>query len=176
METKINILKEFFEEPNREFYIRELAKRLNTNHTKIRNHLNKLVKEDFLKIKKDKIYLFYKAKFTKKFLNLKLYYNLEKIRKSKIVENLERYYDFPLIILFGSYSQAIDDKESDIDIFVLSNIKKEFNISKYEKIIKRKIEIHLHSRKSFEKLKENAKDFINSLSNGIVLSGQLEVL
>ncbi|MCK5149996.1 nucleotidyltransferase domain-containing protein [Candidatus Pacearchaeota archaeon] len=176
METKINILKEFFEDPNKEFHIRELARILKTNHTKVRNYLNKLLKENYLKIKKDKIYSLYKANINKKFLNLKLYYNLEKIRKSKIMGDLEKFYDFPAIVLFGSYSQAVDDKKSDIDIFILSDIKEKFNTKKYKKILKKEISIHLHSKKEFEKLKINSKEFINSLCNGIILSGQLEVL
>ena len=176
METKINILKEFFEEPNKEFYIRELARKLKTNHTKIRTHLNKLVKQEYLEIKKDRVYTSYKAILNKKFLNLKTYYNLEKIRSSKIIGDLEKFYDFPTIVLFGSYAQAIDDQNSDIDIFILSNINKEFNTFKYKKILNRKIEIHLITKKDFENLKKNSKEFINSLCNGIVLSGQLEVL
>ncbi len=176
MEIKLNILKEFFENPNKEFHLRELARKLNTNHTKIRNHLNKLVKEEYLKKRKDRIYLLYGAKINQKFLNLKIYYNLEKLRKSKIIEDLEEFYDFPTIILFGSYSKGIDDNKSDLDLFVISNIKKKFNDKKYEKKLNRKINLFLHTKSQFNLLKKKSKELINSLTNGIVLSGQLEVL
>ena len=48
METNITILKPFFENPEKEFYIRELSRILKINHTTIRQKLNKLVKEGFL--------------------------------------------------------------------------------------------------------------------------------
>jgi predicted nucleotidyltransferase len=176
METKITIMKEFFENPDKEFHIRELSRILKTNHTKIRNHLNQLLKENYLEKRKDRTYLFYKAKINKKFLNLKLYYNLEKLRNSKIIEDLKEFYDLPTIILFGSYSQAIDDQKSDIDIFIISETKKRFVTEKYKKILKKETSIFLHTQKEFNGLKKNSKELINSLTNGIVLSGQLEVL
>ncbi|MCK5624426.1 nucleotidyltransferase domain-containing protein [Candidatus Pacearchaeota archaeon] len=176
METKINILKEFFEDPNKEFHIRELARILKTNHTKIRNHLNNLVKKNYLEKREDRTYTLYKAKINKQFSNLKLYYNLEKLRNSKIIENLEEFYNLPTIILFGSYSKAIDDKKSDIDIFIISNIKEKFKTEKYEKYLKKEISIFLHTKKEFEKLKQNSKELINSVANGIILSGQFEVI
>ena len=89
---------------------------------------------------------------------------------------MEKSYNFPIIVLFGSYSKALDNEQSDIDIFVLSNINKEFNTLKYEEILKRKVSIHLHSKKNLEKLKRHSKEFVNNLCNGITLSGQLEVL
>ena len=108
MERKLNILKPFFEEPNREFHIRELSRILKINHTSIRQYLNKLTKEDFLEFLKGKVYSSYKAKINKKFLNLKLYDNLEKLRISEIVEDLEKKFDYPAIIVFGSYASAYD--------------------------------------------------------------------
>ena len=127
METKMNILKPFFENPNEEFQIRELSRLLRINHTTIRQHLLKLVKEGLIEIKKGKPYDYFKAKINKKFLNLKLFFNLEKLRESNLIEQIEKDYDYPAVILFGSYASATDDSKSDIDLFVLTNIKKESN-------------------------------------------------
>mgnify|MGYP001611202528 FL=1 len=132
MERKLTILKPFFEEPNRKFSIRELSRILKINHTTVRQYLNQLVKEGFLSSKKGGLYSFYQLVLTKKTLNLKLYYNLEKIRESDIVQDLEKVFDLPIIVLFGGYAFAMDDKTSDIDICLISNIEKEFSTGKYE--------------------------------------------
>lgn len=176
MEKKLNILKPFFEEPNRKFHIRELSRVLKINHTSVRQYLNELVKEDFLEIGKERIYQVYKAKLNKKFLNLKKYYNLEKIRISSLVEDMEKKFDYPIIVLFGSYASAYDDKNSDIDICIITNIKKEFKTEKYEKILNRKISLHFFSEREWEKSKIKNSPLVNNICNGIILSGQLEVI
>ena len=176
MEIKITILKSFFEEPNRKFSIRQLSRILKINHTTIRQHLNKLVKEGFLSLKKEEIYSFYQLVLSKKTLNLKLYYNLEKIRISNLVEYLEKEYDLPTIILFGSYASAMDDITSDVDIFIISNINKEFVAQKYEKTLGRKVSIHKFTKISWEKAKKTNPNLINNICNGLVLSGELEAL
>ncbi len=176
MERKITILKPFFENPNRKFGIRELSRILKINHTTVRQYLNRLVKEKFLSLKKERRYSFYKLFLNKKTLNLKLYYNLEKIRESNIVEDLEKSYDFPVVVLFGSYAFAMDDMTSDVDICLISNIKKDFSTEKYEKKLNRKVTIHKFDKQSWKKTKKLNPNLINSICNGIVLSGELEVL
>lgn len=176
MERKLAILKQFFEDPNRKFSIRELSRILNINHTTVRQYLNRLVKEGFLSFKKEGLYSFFKLILDKKTLNLKLYYNLEKIRESKIIEDLEREYNLPVIVLFGSYASAMDDSVSDIDLCLISNIKKDFNPEEYEKKLNRKVSIHRFSKLSWEKAKKLNAALVNSICNGVTLSGELEVL
>ena len=176
MEAKITILKPFFEEPNREYHIRELSRILKINHTTVRQKLTKLVKEGLLAVTKGKVYSAYKPIASRKYLNLKLYYNLEKIRISGLVDDIEKAFDYPAIILFGSYATANDDTTSDIDICVISNIKKEFDTEKYEKILNRKISLHLFTKDKWKGMTKENKGLINNVCNGIMLSGQLEVL
>ena len=176
MERKLTILKQFFEEPNRRFSIRELSRILKINHTTVRQYLNQLVKEGFLSSRKEGLYSFYQLILSKKTLNLKLYYNLEKIRNSNIVEDLEKMYDLPVIVLFGSYASARDTTDSDIDICLISNVNKDFPIEKYEKNLNRKISMHKFSKNLWDKAKKSNSNLINNICNGIVLSGELEVL
>ena len=176
MEIKLTILKPFFEEPDRKFSIRELSRILKINHTTVRQYLNKLTKEGLLSQKKEGVYLFYRLVLTKKALNLKLYYNLEKLRESTLISDLEKVFDLPAIVLFGSYASATDDKKSDIDICLISNIEKEFSTEKYEKKLNRKISLHKFNQNSWNKSKKLNPGLINSICNGIVLSGELEVL
>ena len=176
MERKLTTLKPFFEEPNRKFSIREFSRILKINHTTVRQYLNQLVKEGFLSFKKEGLYTFYKLVLTKKALNLKLYYNLEKIRKSNIISGLESVFNLPVVVLFGSYASAMDDKNSDIDICLISNVEKEFSTEKYEKSLNRKISIHKFNKNSWAKSKKTNPNLINNICNGIVLAGELEVL
>ncbi|OYT32339.1 hypothetical protein B6U93_02170 [Candidatus Woesearchaeota archaeon ex4484_78] len=176
MERKLTILKPFFEDPNRKYSIRELSRILKINHTTVRQYLNKLVKEGFLSFKKEGLYSFYRIVLSKKTLNLKLYYNLEKLRESGLIEALEKKYDLPVIVLFGSYSSATDDITSDVDLCLISNIEKEVSTEKYEKVLNRKVSIHKFNKKSWEKTKKLNPNLVNSICNGIVLSGELEVL
>ena len=176
MERKLTILKPFFEDPNSKYSIRELSRTLKINHTTVRQYLNKLVKENFLSSKKEGLYSFYQLILSKKTLNLKLYYNLEKIRNSNIIEDLEKVYDLPVIILFGSFASARDDANSDIDICLISNVDKEFQIEKYEKSLNRKISLHKYSKDSWVKAKKSNPNLVNNICNGIILSGELVIL
>ena len=175
METNLTILAPFFEEPNREFSIRELSRILKINHTTIRMHLNHLKKEGHLSLRKQGIYTFYRLTENKKTINIKLYYNLEKIRKSGIIEDFEREYALPTIVIFGSYAKARDNQNSDIDICLISNINKEFKAEKYEKELHRKVSIHRFTKQAFEKSGKTNPGLVNSICNGIVLSGELEI-
>ena len=177
METKIAILTPFFENPAESFHIREVAKRTGISHTAVRKHLAALYGEGYLLIKKEKPYNAYKANASsKKFCNLKLYYNLEKLRESGLIEQLERRYDYPCIVLFGSYAKAYDDEKSDIDICLISEVKKETDVKNYQKILHRPVSMHLFDARQWEEAKKKNPDLINSICNGIVLSGQLEVV
>ena len=176
MERKLTILKPFFEDPNRKFSIRELSRILKINHTTVRQYLNKLVKEELLSPKKEGLYSFYHLILSKKALNLKFYYNLEKIRNSNLIADLEKAYDLPVIVLFGSYASARDDAGSDIDVCLVSNVEKEFPIEKYEKKLNRRISLHKFSKDLWGKAKKSNPNLINNICNGIVLSGELAVL
>ena len=177
MERKIAILEPFFKSPNANFHIREVAKLTKISHTTIGKYLKKLERDNYLITNPTRPYSTYKANTaSKKYLNLKLYYNLEKIRESKLIEELEKIYNYPTIVLFGSYSKALDDENSDVDICIISEVKSELNLKSYENIIGRPISLHLFNNKRWENAKKKNTNLINSISNGIVLSGQLEVL
>lgn len=176
METKLTILGKFFESPEKLFGIRELSRMLKINHTTIRQNLNKLVKQEILTIDQSYLYPAYKLVSSRETLNLKLYYNLEKLRKSGLIEHLEKEFEFPTIILFGSYAKAMDNESSDIDICLISNISKEVHLEKYKSLLNREVSIHHFTKKSFENLKIKNKELFNNICNGIVVSGQLEVI
>ncbi|MEK6830928.1 MAG: nucleotidyltransferase domain-containing protein [Nanoarchaeota archaeon] len=176
MEIKLNILKPFFEDPDREFNVRELSRIVKINHTTVRKYLNTLVKEGILQKKKGQVYSNYAIVLSKKYLNLKLYYNFEKIRKSNIIEYSQKEFDFPVIVLFGSYAKAKDTKKSDIDICIISNIKKDLNLKSFQLVLDKSVNIHPFTKKEFENLKKKSPELVNNIANGIVLEGELEII
>ena len=173
---ELEVLKSFFDNPEKGFQIREISRLVNINPITIREYLNNLVKKEYLIIKKEGIYPAYYSKISKKYLNLKLFYNLENIRISGLVEFIEKEFDFPVIVLFGSYSKAQNSVNSDIDIGIISEINKEPNLKVYEKILNKKIQLHLINKKAMNFMKTKNPYLLNNLCNGIVLSGELEII
>ena len=176
MERKLTILAPFFENPLRQFSLRELSRVLKINHTTVRQHLGLLAKEGILSLHKMGIYSFYQLVLTKTAQHLKLFYNLEKLSKSGLIEDLERAYDLPVIVLFGSYASAMDDATSDIDLCIITDIQKDFPVEKYERLLNRKVSIHKFSGILWKKAIKANPGLVNSICNGIVLSGELVVV
>ena len=50
------------------------------------------------------------------------------------------------------------------------------NTEKYERILNRKVSPHFFSDKEWERNKIKNRQLVNNICNGIVLSGQLEVI
>ena len=177
MDKELAVLKVFFDDPLGQFHIREVARTTKLNHMTVRSYLNRYVKSGLLIKKQQKIYDTYVANITSgKWKNLKLYDNLERLRESHIVEYIEKYYDYPTIILFGSYAHATDTKESDIDIGIITNVKKQCSTDKYKAQLKKPTSVHMFTTKEFNSMKKTNPELVNSICNGIVLSGQLEVV
>ncbi|MEK6950272.1 MAG: nucleotidyltransferase domain-containing protein [Nanoarchaeota archaeon] len=177
MYTELSILRLFFDDPTENFYIREIARKSALSHMTVRKYLSLFVQAGLLVQHKSKPYSTFTANSSdQKYLHLKLFYNLERLQESKIVSDLEHFFDYPVIVLFGSYAQASNTKESDIDIFILTNIKKEFPTTKYEKTLHRKINLWVCNETEFARVKAKSPELVNNLCNGITLSGKLEVL
>lgn len=176
METKIAIMKPFFEDPDKKFQIRELSRIVKINHTTVRQYLNRLVKEGILKKIVGGTFSSYSIFISREYLNLKLYYNLEKIWNSGIINEISSKFDLPTIILFGSYAHSDDRKNSDIDLCIISNIKNEINLKKYEKKLNRIVNLHIFNKRKWEEAKKKNPHLVNSICNGLVLLGELEVV
>lgn len=167
----------FLEEPEEEFYIRELSRKLKKSPTTISKYLKKLEKEGILKSKEKFNHLLFKANAEKEeFRKLKIDYNLKKINKSGFVDFLIREFNEPrAIVLFGSFAKGENIKASDIDLLVVTTLKKEIDVEKFEHEFGHKIQLFLFSEKELEKMKEKNKELLNSFINGIKLHGFIEI-
>ena len=100
------------------------------------------------------------------FIRHKRLYNLELIYTSGIVDCLSNAYNHPKnFILFGSFLRGDDIESSDIDIAVITKKKLNSDLTKYEKLLKRGINIHEID------LDKASNEFKANLANGIVLEG-----
>lgn len=171
MFKKLNILKIFFEYPTKEFNVREIARRAHISPATASKVLKELTKKGILKEKKEKLLNLYKANIENDlYRDLKVFYNIRKIKESGLLIELNIFYLKPTIVLFGSAANGYDTENSDIDLLIISEKTKKFpNLKKFEKKLNRKIQIFV-----VENLRDlKNRHLINSISNGIVIQGEI---
>ena len=109
MYEKIDILRPFFEEPNREFHIRELARILEINHMTSKKYLKQLEKEGFLLETVSKYVKNYRADIdNEKFREYKRFFNIQNLINSELINLLDREFAYPTIVVFGSFEKGED--------------------------------------------------------------------
>jgi len=171
MFTELNTLKPFFEAPSTEFNVREVARLLGINPATASKRLKELKKTGFLVYRKERMLDLYKAALDNEvYRDLKLYYNIRKIRESGLIKALNRFYIKPTLVLFGSASTGLDTISSDIDILVLSEKVKRFpETEKFSKKLGRLLQLFVV--KNLTDLKN--KHLINNVVNGKVIQGEI---
>lgn len=161
------VLEIFFKEPTTIHFIREISKKINLAQTSVRNNIKELEKSALIIKKKGKPFNGFAAnRENDKFIHYKQAYNLFSLFQLKniLIENIHP----KGIIVFGSYSRGEDTEDSDIDLLILSNIKKEIDFSKTEKQLKRKINAMTVS--SIEELEKGVR---KNILGGWVLYGEI---
>ncbi len=168
------ILEFFIKEPEQEFHIRKISKILKKSPTTISKYLKNFEKQGILKSKKKLNHLLFKANHeNEKFRILKLNYNLKSLYESNLIDYLIKEFNYPeAIILFGSFSKAENAQKSDIDILVISPLKKDVELDKFEKKLNNEIQLFVYSKKTLKKIN---KELMNKFVNGIVIYGFWEV-
>ncbi len=122
-DCKLEIINELLRKKE---HIRELAKKLKSNHTTILRKLKELSKEnvlDFNEEGRNKVYFLKKTSEAKTNVFIAEQYKLTQVLKEhpnlrNIFEKIQRNKKIKLAILFGSYAKKIAKKESDIDIYI----------------------------------------------------------
>lgn len=137
MRAEDKIFQAFFDARQSKLYYSQLKEQTRLSHSSLQNALEKLSKAQTVRQEKTKSNLFYKIcdkeifviRFSeiaiKKFRNL----NLEvKIPLENFLENLPK--DIFTIVLFGSASKKEETKDSDIDLLIVTNTKRDFKDNK----------------------------------------------
>lgn len=168
--NRYKILQEFFDKPNKKFHLRELSRLTKISLPSVKTHVKELLKLNLLQVKNDDIYKGYKSSLNSTYRILKRNDFLIRLHESGLIKELEKICTPNCIVLYGSAVEGTDDERGDIDIFIQSN-KKNIELKKYETLLNRRINLLFE-----QKLYKINETFINSLANGIVLSGFLKVI
>ena len=165
----INNLKPFFEDCYRRINVREFSRITKISPPTASKILLDYHKEGLLLMEKNRNYIFYYAnKNDKVFLELSRIYWRNKL--SEILEYLDKNLLNPTIILFGSLSKAETKNNSDVDLCILAH-KKELNLTKFEKKLKRKIQLFFFN--SIDEIKN--KELANNIVNGHIINGRIRI-
>ena len=178
MNNREKVLKIVFEDSYREFHLRLLARLTKLNPNTVLTITSALAREKIIKKHKhqDTNLVIVKANTENKdFKLLKQFYNIKKLYQSGLIDYLEKMYDHPTIILFGSYNKAENRPGSDIDLFIVTDYTGKCDVSPYSKKLGAEVQLFVHSRQEFNQLKKTSKELVNNVLNGYKLTGYLEV-
>lgn len=172
MFEKMDILKLFFEFSTKEFNTREVARCCKISPSTASKDLKYLAKKNVLSERKERMLNLYKANLDSDiYRDMKIFYNIRKIKDSGLLNAINEFYLKPSVIIFGSCAFGMDTETSDIDILVISENKKPLeNMKQLEKALKKEIQIIVV--KDLKELKN--KHLINNILNGIVIQGDVK--
>jgi len=150
--------------------MRQLSRNTKIAQPSVMNHLKALAKEGFILRENKGIYPTIKANRDNSLF--KLYKRNDIILTLNSSGLIDYVYDSctpDAIILFGSTSKGEDIETSDIDLYICGP-KRKIDLSKYEKLINRKISLLFEE--DFSKL---SKELKNNILNGVIIRGYLQV-
>ncbi len=160
--------------------LRKMARLLDKSPTAVSNAIRRLEIEKYIKIKKaDNMNLLYIElnRDNREVINMKRVENLRLVYESGLVNFLWENFPGTAIVLFGSYSRGEDvwvgseeGPKSDIDIAVIGTKSKNIVLNEFEDKLERNISVNFYLS-----LKEIHKHLKDSIVNGIVLSGGIEL-
>jgi len=160
---------------DQEFYEREIARKLGISYGSANMVLNDLYSEQYLnRQKKGNMYLYRFNVADPVFSHFKILVNILLLRP--LIKQLKRV--SMRIVLFDSCARAADQSKSDIDLFIVSDVKKKVLgvIKKYkfnkgfEELI---IEPAVFSPTELLKSEKKGNEFMSLVSEGIVLWDRL---
>lgn len=167
--TRIKILAEFFSNPDKTRYVREMERQTCEDYKSIVRELNNLEKIGLLKARKEANLKYYSM--NKNFL---LYEELKSIfRKTYgaegvLKEALSGENDIDFAFIYGSVASGTETAESDIDLMVIGDILVEQLLKatkEPESLLGRDINISVYSLKEFKIRLKKSDPFIMNVMN-----------
>jgi predicted nucleotidyltransferase len=174
--TKINLktrLKEyFFRHPSSRLRVRQIERMVHIPLPSAIKYARELDREGILKVTTIAGVRLYSADISsKKFLLEKKLFNIFELYSVGLVDYLIKNHSNPVIIVYGSYAHGEDIETSDIDLYI-ETTEKVSNLTSFERKLCRKI--HVQTSASLKSL-DNIH-LANSIMNGIILNGFVEIL
>ena len=161
----------FFMNPTAKLRVRQIERELRLPLPSVIRYCKELEGEEILKKETISGVSTYSAdRASKKFLIAKRLFNIKLIFESGLLDYLIKEYFNPVIVLFGSYSKGEDIEDSDIDLYVETPKKQDFKLEKFEKIIKRNIQVF-----NYKNIKDVPNPHLsNNIINGVTINNFLE--
>ena len=170
-DNNYKVMKLFFDNPDKKFHIREIARQTGLSASGVLIILKRLKAQNFLESEKENLVENVKASRNENFFLIKRAHNTTSLFESGLIQYLRDQYEEPeAIVVFGSYSRGEDISQSDIDIAVVTKKQARLDLKDFEKYLKRNISIYEIQIAKAE------KEFLNNLANGIVIHGFLRLL
>jgi len=163
----------FFMNPTAKLRVRQMERELKLPLPSVIRYCRELEKEGILRKESVSGVSAYSAyRSSRKFLIEKRLFNIRMIFESGLKDYIAEEYFNPVIVLFGSYSKGEDIEGSDIDLYVETPKKQDFKLERFEKILKRNIQIF-----NYKGIKDVQNPHLaNNIINGITINNFLEAL
>jgi predicted nucleotidyltransferase len=161
------ILKLFFKDPEKEYYFREIAKKINKEPSYCQKYLDNLVEEKILLDERRGNMRFFK-------LNKEhsLYEEIKSIisktigSENELKELVDKLDNVECAFVFGSMAKGTENSNSDVDLMLIGDINQDALItmlSSMEGKIAREINYHIYSNQEIVKKIEENDGFISNI-------------
>ena len=171
------VLKVFLDDPLKGFKLREISRILKLGLPSVSKYVKDLEKTKLI-ISKENYgsKLWFGNRESRLFRICKKFETIRSIEENNLIKYLDKELNFPTIILYGSHALGEDRRESDIDLFIIAPNKKKIETKQFEKTLKKKLHLFIHTEHEIKQKKINNKELLNNVLNGVVLTGYLKVL
>ncbi len=159
----------FIEDCYKEVGVREYSRIIKITPPTASKILKEFELEGLLKKRVDRGYLLFRAN-RESFVLRDLSRIYWKQRLKRVIEYINSQFYEPTIILFGSLTKLETKKDSDIDLAIFTEIKKDINLEKFEKDFGRKIQ--LFKFKSLSGI--NSKELKTNILNNYIIQGVIK--
>jgi predicted nucleotidyltransferase len=152
--------------PDKQFYIREIAKNMDKSVGGTHKTLKSLKEMSFIKENKSGKNIYYQInQMNPSIKNFKIFVTINEL--TTLVNKLKKI--SKKIVLFGSCAVGEDTSDSDIDILVLTDEKKKVNKKILNSKFNRAIQAVVVNTGDLMKIKEKDKGFYQEINKGITL-------
>lgn len=174
MRSKEEHVLELFFSSSKRWHFEELMEKLRISRAQLAQWLKKFEKDEIiLRVKEKGKMPYYVQNFeSPSFQNRKKMYALKQFYESGFLNHLASLAKTRVVILFGSFSRADWQKDSDIDIFIYGE-DDEFEQGKFESKLKREIQVHnARNRKDLKRMDK----LLPYIISGDFIKGSIEDL
>ncbi|MBI2136263.1 nucleotidyltransferase domain-containing protein [Candidatus Woesearchaeota archaeon] len=167
------VLELFFNESSKHWHFEEIVKKSRLSRDKVNKWLKKFMDEGIImKVEETGKLPYYISNFSQpSYKNRKKLYALNLFYRKGLLNHLTALDKAQTVILFGSFSRADWNTESDIDIFIYGK-DDEFEQGKYQKLLKR--EIQTFTCKDKKELSKFREGVLKNILNGYIVKGNLD--